>query len=194
MVFTSKPTTISVSTHLKEGLAKREDAGPVALTSVERKDYTFIKTHFATREMQDTIFYFDLPTAGNYRLYLGRFNQAPIQWTISTGGALVYINKKNVIHHAIKLIDERQSNYSNYRLGIYANKQFETIQMLPVKNTAFWSIRNKTIPFESNNNSSYRNKPIIGEHNLPSFLYYQNEVMRWPAITLNTPPYFFFVK
>ena len=194
MVFASKPTTISVSTHLKEGLAKREDTGPVALTSVERKDYTFIKTHFATGEMQDTIFYFDLPTAGNYRLYLGRFNQAPIQWIISTGGALVYINKKNVIHHAIKLIDERQPNYSNYRLGIYANKQFETIQMLPVKNTAIWSTRNKTIPFESNNNSSYRNKPIIGEHNLPSFLYYQNEVMRWPAITLNTPPYFFFVK
>ncbi len=194
MIFTSKPTTISVSVHIKEKIIKRADAAPVALTSVERKDYTFIKTHFVTGEMQDTIFYFNLPAAGNYRLFLGRFQQAPLQWTIYSTGALVYINKKNIIHNAIKLIDETQPKYSNYRLGIYAPKPFEFQEMFPVKNTAIFSSNENKSSVNKFSDNPYRYSLTLHNNREPSIIYYENEVMRWPTIIMNTPPYFFFVK
>ncbi len=194
MIITSKPTTISVSTHIKEKLIKRADAAPVALTSVERQDYTFIKTHFATGETQDTIFYFNLPNAGNYRLFLGRFHQASLQWTIYSAGALVYINKKNIIPNAIKLIVKTKPNYSNYRLGIYAPKSFEFQEMFPVKNTAIFSSNKNKFWVNKFSDNPYRYSLTLHNNREPSIIYYENEVMRWPVIILNTPPYYFFIK
>lgn len=193
MIYTNKPRTIQIRQQTAQSENKKvQDA--LAMISLESVDYSTIITQYVYNEGTDTLLTFQIPAAGHYRLYLGRFKSTPVKWMINTNGALAYINKKSVMRNAIKLIQAPQSTYSNHQLGLFATSAFESMQMLPTKPTAIYSMGNKILSLNKFSNIPYRYKLSDIPASLPSIIYYQNEIIRWPTVIMNTPPYFFFIK
>ncbi len=165
----------------------------IAIISCESEDYSFIKHFFIYKKNGNGFVSFSLPVKGHYRLMLSYFHATPVEYVIYPSHQLFYLHKKSILMNAMQLQSE-----SKQPIGKYGSIAFlqpaNGIKMGYPYTTSYLPVR----LFGENGKEmkTERTKNILSgkEKDKSIFLFYTNEVYRWPPVLENTPPYFFFLK
>lgn len=189
--YNASPSILKIRFSAKSIIQKTKEK--IAIIACESENYQFIKTMFVYPGNNEGMVSFSLPSKGYYRLILSYFNSNPVSFVIYPAKQLFYLHKKSILMNAMLLQKESKTPYNTY--GSLAFIQPENnIRMLfnypgnylPVR---LFDEKGKEIKTEKNKieitgSSDSKNK----------FVYYTNEVYRWPPYLQNVIPYFFFLK
>ena len=164
-----------------------------AIIACESDDYAYIKTQFIYPKNKTGIITFLLPAKGHYRLILSYFKATAMKFVVYPSNQLFYLHKKSILMNAMQLQTEGKQLSGKYgqiafvqpNSGIILRYHYSTSYM-PLR---FFEQNGKEI-------KSHRKKELLlGKSDLKiRFLFYTNEVYRWPPILENSPPYFFFLN
>ncbi len=194
-VYADKPGKIRIKYKTGKSEAEHSASSPISMVALEENGGKLLEQKFAYDKEPQGSLEFELPYAGNYTLQLVQFHSTPVSWMIFPQGHLLYVEKKSLIHHAIKLITDKKEGYQNYQIGVWNNNSHFRFQPVfnGVRNTvSFFTADEKPVnTYFDQKTKSYIVQPQASR--LP-FSFYRNEIFRWPAVLQNIPPYFFFLK
>ncbi|RYE57034.1 MAG: hypothetical protein EOP48_06695 [Sphingobacteriales bacterium] len=194
-VYSPKPGKIRIRYQTRKSEDKKRSQQALAVTALESAGGKLLAIKQGFQEDEIRWIEFNIPGEGHFNLQLAQFQATPVEWVIMPEGNLLYIEKKQVIHHAIQLIEEKESRYNNTQLAVWNNKQPFSFQPIfnNVKNTiSFLSAEGK--PLDLVYNAGRNNYLVAAQQTAEPFSFYMNEIFRWPAVLKDIPPFFFFLK
>lgn len=180
------------------GARKAPGTGATAIFSLEKNDYTLMESRSVYRENADTTIFFNIPSAGFYKLYLGRFGNINQQYIIYPRGNFFYINKKTTLFNFLMLQDfSSNSPYPNKWLGLYVpaadSIAFSLINRHASNSFSFKFSDGSTTVVNSGREPFLLTVPVpVKKRN--GFVFINNSIFRYSAVLKNIPPYYFFLK
>ncbi len=189
--YNASPSVLKIRYTTNASSVLNEDK--IAIIACESDDYAYIETRFIYPKNKSGIVSFLLPAKGHYRLMLSYFQAKPIEFVLYPSSQLFYLHKKSILMNALQLQTEGKQLSGKYGQiafiqpdsGFILRYNYATTYM-PVR---FFEQTGKEIK------SLRKKERLSGKSNFKSrFLYYTNEVYRWPPVLENSSPYFFFLK
>lgn len=196
--YCAQPGLLKISYRADSSQAKTNKQNKIAIIGVESADYSFIKNNVINKENSNGIITYQVPAKGRYKLYLSQYNATHISYVIYPGKNLFYLEKRTILMNGLSLQDNVDKNY-------YPNKYLAFIA--PASDSLYfgnlyWSCTNtirlysgegKNIPVNSSR-QPFLNSAALHKQNQPGFLFFDNNVLRWPPVLKNAYPCYFFLK
>ena len=172
--------------------------GKLMMAAVEKEDYSYISNHFESRELYDGTISFRLPSKGFYKLYLGQYQATPVNFTLFSKPFLFYHDKQMLLRNGMLLQELEPGNASPLKyLAVYAppvdSLRFSNMNYNSNNSSSFFTAAGKKIPVAENKSNGMNSIPVPLKQKTP-FVFFSNNVYRWPFILNNTAPAYFFLK
>ncbi|MEO6491058.1 MAG: DUF4838 domain-containing protein [Ferruginibacter sp.] len=192
------PRPLMISYRTDSSKQKDNNQNKVAIVSVESADHTFLQLHEVNKENSSGKLIYFLPAKGHYKLYLSQYQATPVTYIIYPGKNLFYLAKRSIPMNGIMIQDnEKPNKYSNKYLAVpipradslyFSNRYWNSTNTIKL-----YSEKGEQILVNSSREPML-NSADIHNSSKSSFIFFDNEVFRWPPIFKNTASYFFFLK
>lgn len=186
----------------KAGTPGIEGNSKVSIISVEKRDYSFIKTNTIKTGNSSGVLEFQIPSKGHYRLYLSQYRATPVEFIIYPNRNLFYHAKKSIMMNGFRMQEPQdKAAYPNRYLAIYVPMtdslryvQFSSLYYSSTNSSRFYLANGSPLPVhESGAERYYQTAPIPYPPKQP-VIFYENSVYRWPPVLKNGPDAYFFLK
>ena len=195
--YAAAPGSLKINYQAGTAQIKNSKKDKIAIISVEKEDYSFIKNNLLYNENSAGTIIYRIPAKGYYKLYLSQYDATHVNYVIYPGKNLFYIDKRMILSNAMQLQDNAEkNNYSNKWLAFIATGDsiyFQNFCKECKNSIRLYTEAGKNIPVNSSR-QPYINSAAVPLNRKTSFIFFDNNVFRWPALFKNSPPYYFFLK
>ena len=196
--YAAVPGLLSIAYKTDSSQARNKSGNKIAIVGVESNDYRFIKNDFIYKENSNGKLTYYIPTKGYYKLFLSQYNATNTSYVIYPGKNLFYLNKKAILMNGIILQDSAQKKYYPNKWLAFPAPAADSIYF----SNLYWNCSNTIRLYSSSGKSLPVNssrQPFLNSAFNPSkgqedFIFFDNSTFRWPLVSMNTTPYFFFLK
>lgn len=193
------PGNLTIRFQVSESMQPDRQQQKTGIISLEKNDYSYIKTEIIRTGQQSGLVQFKLPARGRYRLYLSQYQATHIDYIIYPGDQLFYHAKKSILMNGLRMQEPAApGSYPNRMIGLYApgtnTKSFAMMYASSTNNARFFDPEGMKLATGKKNGSS---EYLVSGFHLPEnrpFIFYENQVYRWPPVLLDGPAMYLFLR
>ncbi len=197
-MYCEAPTSISIFYKALPQKILESKTNNIGFISLIKDDYSVQSEAFISPNKLEGTVNFNIPKAGNYKVFFAQHHVVDYEYTIIPRNSLFYINNSIIPMNGLQVMDNADvKNKINKQLAFYTgNADSINYSMIYADYGNYLHVYNykgeQKILTINNPPSNMSFKLNTDEKN--TFMYFTNDVFRWPPQFKTTPPYYFYLK